>query len=376
MFTFAYIQKSSENDLAHVWELIQQNRKYIYHFNGAKTEEVISDMLEHIAKNGRQKEDVLPYIKNLSRNIIKKKPKLSMQYTPFDTRTEDGEVSSVFLGLLEHIDHTQFMPNNELNRQLRALYLKYDEDFMGLKVIFDAKYDDVIPNYDSVKTSKRFLSFMHKTEERSRSTMYEDLRNIVDTFGAEHTFATLLILLKEVDVLSLPFTATVKEIALKPLSKLQRATAKIGMPIIKSSSGEEYTINLDTLTMDANPDYFNWSVVGNSKAIIKIDIAPFMEYLYDQLYVDQGVNTRLIKWCGDMYRITTPAGTRLLEEKIEYAIEFARTELVLSIVSANIGKLVAVSPDTIYIKATKEVFNKLKITTEVSKSIIVDVQKK
>lgn len=374
MYSF-HETKQNDVDILEIWQTIERNKGYIVFFNGYNTEEVASNILEHAVRNldTTAGEDFTPYIKNLAKNIAKR---TSKEFA-YEHVSEQGEISDVFNGLQAEIDYRKFENNRELMLQLRALYLRYEESFNTLGKIFDDKLDSLIPTYDDKREDQHFHKDIAKVGLREKNVdMYTDLRLIVDTFGPQATFSALNILLKEVANLSVPFYTTVKEIQLKPLAKLKKTVEKLGTPTIRTKEGFEFAIDCLTLTMDENPDYFAWDVIGSAKSVIKIDIAPYMEYLYDQLYVEQGVNTRLMQWCGDVYRATTPAGNRLVGERLEHVIENARAELILSIVAANIGKVVAVSPDSVYLKATKDIFNKLKISTAVGKAIVLPVDKK
>lgn len=336
-----------------VWSVINDNIGYFKKFNGDRFLEAMQktwvSALEH---RDDSYGDILPYIKKLARTILS----VRSQETAFSVQNDDGEIAPVFSVLQSFIDTDNLDGSGVLKDAFKELYLLDSESFMKLRTLYE--YDDV----DALVNPK---------ELRIRNTkLQEEFTSLVRNYGSEFTFRALLEFFND-----LPRLCSARE----PLTKV--VTMKAGnysvidkipdTPTIMDTTGNYYYIDKTTLLMDKNPDYFNWDLCGSSLCdVLKIDISPYMGYMYEEVYVDQGVRTKHIEWCGDKYRLTTPGGTVQIGLDREKFLTQVRIELLINLMANSIGSVVALSPDSIFIKPTRAFkFTSIRIKTATNKII-------
>lgn len=320
-----------------VWDAIHQNKGYIKKFNGADWEEATHKIyLTAIEHRDDNYADLGPYIKKLARTILKVKK----VERPYNVYTEDGEIAPLFYGLKDYINTDNLEGVNVIKDVFKEMYLLDTESFMKLKALYS--YDDA----SDLKGAKDL-----KIKNTQLSTEFSRL---IYKYGSETVFRTLYEFFCDLPkMVANRETNLTKEIVLKEanftlVEKLSDA------PLIKDIKGQYHYIDKSTLTMTVNPDYIKWDIVGSSICdVLKIDIAPLMNYIYEEVCVDQGVNTRHIQWCDNKYKVTTPGGSIVLGLDIEKFISMVRVELILNLIANNVNTIVAVSPDNVYIKPTK-----------------------
>lgn len=338
MLTFSINRvANSERYSLLVWQTISANLGYFKKFNGDRWEEAVHRTYEAVIKNRDDSYDnILPYIKKLARNILRVKTNESA----FDIMNEDGDISPVFATLRDFIDTENVGVQESIKDELKTLYLLDEESFLRLQALY--KYNEVseIPNLKDIRIKNPKLR--------------DGIFSLVQKHGAEIVFGVLYQFYKELPMLIAERqTNLTKEVTLKQ-SNFTVLDKIPDTPTIKDAQGNYYYIDKTTLTMlDANPDYFKWDIVGSSVStcdILKIDISEYMSYLYEQVYVEEGVTTKHIKWCGNKYKLTSPAGEVFIGLDLEKYISSARIELIINLMMNNIGSVIAISPDHIYIK--------------------------
>lgn len=331
----------------HVWDCIQSNLGYFKKFNGPRWEEAVQQtylfILDH--RNDSYGDDILPYIKKLARLILKKKFKDS----PYGVFTEDGEISPVFATLQDYIDTTNLDGRSPLMNTFKELYLLDSESFMRLKLIFDYDNPSEIENLKDLRVKNTQL-----TEEFTR---------IIQKHGSDYVFASLYQFFKMLpDLIKERYTNQTKEVVIKPsnFTALSRINDK---PTIIDEKGKQYKVDRNSLLTTKNPDYFKWDIVGSSLCdILKIDISQYMNYMYEETYVQEGVHTHHIEWCGDKFKLTTPGGTPYIGLDFEKFLTNVRIELLLNLMLSNVGSVIAISPDSLYVKPTRVFqFDKIRV---------------
>lgn len=357
MITFSINQSNNSDKYAIlVWQTINENLGYFKTFNGERWEEAVHRTYELALRSKDDRyEDIAPYIKKLARTVLKVKTKESA----FDIMNEDGDISPVFATLRDYIDTDNVDVINEIKDTFKELYLLDEESFLKLQNLF--KYNEVtdIPNMKEIRIKNQKLN--------------DEMFTLVRKHGVELTFGTLSDFLKELPMLiSERQTNLTKEVNVKQgnfsvLDKIPDTAT------IQDSEGNYHYIDKNTLTMEQNPDYLKWDIVGSSVStcdILKIDISPFMSYMYEEVFVDPGVSTRHIKWCGNKYKVTTPAGAVHIGLDRDKFISVARIELIVNLMMNNIGSVVAISPDNIYIKPIRTFqFDKMRLKFQNGKVI-------
>lgn len=321
-----------------VWDTIMGNLGYFRTFNGVQWHEAVQRAyiiaLDH--RDINYEGSLLPYIKKLARTVLKVKSYESA----YGVYTDEGEISPVYHSLTSYIDTSNLDDTSEIMPYFEELYLLDSESFMKLKSLYI--HDDV----DSVENLK---SLRIKNQDFNNT-----LRSLVTKYGSDFTFKALYEFFQE-----LPYlidergTHVVQEITMRKCN--YSALKKIpDTPLIVDDKNRYHMIDKNTLTMSLNPDYDDWDIVGTSTAdILRIDISPYMDYMYLETFAPVGVNTRHLTWCGSKYRLETPGGDRHVSFDKNKFINLVRIELVVNLLMENIGTIVALSADSVYIKPTR-----------------------
>lgn len=340
MLTFSVNLGDNFSYSTQVWDTINSNIRYFKKFNGVNWAEAAQKAyvyaMEH--KDDRY-DDITPYIKKLARTILKVKDKEK----PYDMWTEDGEVALVFTGLTETMDESMFSDIQDIKNTFKELFLFNQNEFMKLKYVFQ---------YDNDKDILSVKSIMIKDEQLKR-----ELYSLVNKYSAACVFYTLYdffkMLPKYVEVTN---TRRIKEIQAKEGNFLMLARIP-ETACIKTTDGKYHSIDRNTLRMDIDPDFVKWDTSFSTNCdIMRIDLSPLMDYMYEQVYVEQGVKTNHISWCDDKYKLVSPGGTVSICEDRDKFMDMVRIEAVLNIIANNVNTIIALSPDSIYIKPTRSVY--------------------
>lgn len=363
MLTFSFNKQSmgggADQYCARVWKSINSNAKYFKHFNNADWEEA-----QHVAylfalENRKDRYDDLdPYIKKLARTVMKRKKKKEL-IAPL--QNEDGEISVSFLSLSETIDISTIDGLGELLDEFKLLYLTDSESFERLRTIFD------VDDEKSLRASKDLR--LRNKELKSA------LMRMSNKYGADVTYATLKHFYEILPTLTTPsLEQGIKTVVLKP-SRKSIIDMIPDTPTIKDEFGNFHYIDRNTLTMARNPDYFKWDILGTTSSdVLKLDISPFIDYVYCEVFVPQGVNTRFIQWCGDFQRLTTPSGESFINLDQEKFVSRVRVELISILMVSGLGSIVAISPDFIYFKPSRSFnCNSVRLETHYGKNFDLPV---
>lgn len=345
----------SDAHSALVWDTINSNLGYFKKFNNDRWEEAVHKTyiaaIHH--KDSSYGDNVLPYIKKLARTVLK----VRSNESSFGVYTDEGEISPIFSTLREYIDTDNLDGVEELKDIFKELYLLDSESFMRLKLLYS--YNDV-SDIEDVK------------EIRIRNKKFnEEFNSILVKYGSDFTFKALYDFFEELPKLvAVRDTGLTKEITLKAgnFSVVEKIP---DTPLIQDSDGNYHYIDKNTLTMAKNPDYFKWDIIGSSFCdILKIDIEPFISYMYEEVYVDEGVSTRHITWCGNKFKLLTPGGISHIGLDQDKFLAIVRIELILNLMMNNVGSIIALSPDNIYIKPTRAFqFDKIRLRFKTGKII-------
>lgn len=348
MITFSLNNVSGiDNYSALVWSTINSNLGYFKKFNNDRWQEAVHKTYIYALEHQDQSygDNILPYIKKLARTILSVKQVESS----FGVFNDDGEIAPVFATLRDYIDTENLDGSVELKDAFKELYLMDSESFMKLKMLY--VYNDV----DDVEDMKAIRVRNPK--------LNEEFRKLVVKFGADYTFRALFEFFNELPKLcATRVTNLTKELKLKNgnFSVIEKIP---DTPLIVDARGNYHYIDKNTLTMTENPDYLKWDIIGTSLCdILKVDISSYMTYMYEEVYADQGVNTRHMEWCGNKYKLTTPGGESHIGLDQDKFLSIVRIELILNLMMNNIGSIVALSPDNVYIKPTRAFqFDKVRV---------------
>lgn len=333
MKTFS-LNRDDTSKVLEIWSVIRENEGYFKMFNRDRyMEAMIDTLVVAMANYNESYSDLTPYIKKLARTILK----TNEHSTPYDIFNQDGEISSVFSVLKDYQDIQGIDGITEIEDVFKDLYLYDKEAFMALKGLY-------------VYDSKSDLKGIRVKDD----TFKMQFNYLINRFGSPLTFKVLADFYTNLPKLCENKESKIKEIKLKEsnftyLEKLSDA------PTVRTKDGKEWGIDKKTLTMSIDPDYTKWDTVWTSVCdILKVDMTPLLDYVYKQVYVTEGVNTNLIQWCGNRYKLTTPGGTSYIQnyDRDKY-IKLVRTELLLNLLQNNINMVVALSDDNVYIKPTR-----------------------
>lgn len=355
MITFSLNDVSGSGTYAaKVWSAIQNNLGYFKSFNADRWEEAVQrTYMTALQHQDGSYSDITPYIKKLARTILKEK----QNERAFGVYTDDGEISPVYYSLKDYINTDNLDGSGELIDTFKELYLLDPDAFMKLKTLF--LYNDVT----DIENLKNF---------KIRSPQFNnELRILVTKYGSDYTFRALYSFFGVLpSLIAERKTGLTKEINLKQ-GDPRKADKIPDTPTIVDSRGNYHSIDKTTLTMSANPDYFKWDIIGSSMCdILKVDLSPFINYMYEEIFVEEGVSTKHIKWCGNKYRLTSPGGAAYIGLDLDKFISMVRIELLLNLVGNNLGSVVAVSTDSLYIKPTRAFqYDNIRIKTQTGKII-------
>lgn len=357
MISFSLNRTSLKDEYAiKVITSIENHKNYFKKFNGSLYDEAMQKALEHALTHRKSNyQEIDPYIKKLARTIMlnehKKSPLL------YELYNEDGEIHGVFNKLRSFLDIDQTDINryeNELHNKFKDLYLLDEDSFMLLKQFFNESCNEGI-----------------------KSIKNKEFKKNVDILIKEYGFHVFLYSLYTFfnilpKLINRRVTNNIKNIYLKkPNFKLLEKIPDT--PLIREKGKQNGYIFLDKvfLLSDKNPDFVDWELINPTTCdILRVDLTPFIDYIYDNVSVKEGVDTRFIRWCGDRYKVITPSGASYIGLEIDKYISYVRVELVLNILGVGLGSVLAISPENMYLKVTKSfIFDKFRVIFNDGKSI-------
>ena len=334
MLTFS-VNEVDAVQMLRIERTIETNIQYFKKFNGHRWQEAVNKTFMVAVQHVKSEYETLdPYIKNLARNILREQEKES----PMDTVTEDGEVSYPFLKLTTSIDEDKiFLDNEEILRAYQELSLQYEEDFLKLKQLFKKDNDKFskgeIINNDEIKMT---------------------LRNLSLKYGATNVYSLLYDFFSNLSKYSRKIeNSTIKIIEMKDkVYDFEQAIPDI--PLIMDKKGNYYGIDKLNLTMERDPDTFEWDTITQTSCdVLRIDMSPLFNYIYSQVFVPQGVFTKHITWCDNVYKLTTPGGKEFVNLDRYKFISQVKVELISHLVHNRFNTIIAISPDYVYVKPTR-----------------------
>jgi len=328
---------------------IEKHKNYFKKFNPYNYDEAMQKTLEHALNNRREEyEDLDPYIKKLARTIMLNERK--NQPSLYELYNEDGEIHGVFNKLRSYIDQKSADIVNiekELHDYFKELYLLDENSFWLLRQFFDDIQD--LKSINSIK------------DKDFKNKVY----HLVQKYGLYAFLYSLYTFFEKLpQLVNQRVTNKVKIVQLKkPNYKLLDRLSDT--PLIKEKGRSNSYIFLDKvfLLSDKNPDFVDWELISPTTCdIVRVDLNPFLDYVYENVNVKQGVDTRFIRWCGDKYKLVSPSGESYIGLDIDKYLAYVRVELILNLMGIGLGTLLAISPENMYIKVTKSfIYDKFRV---------------
>lgn len=318
-----------------VQKCINENIQYFKWFNPSNWEEVCNKVFITAINNADGTyDDITPYIKKLARTVSKEASKES----PFDTVNEDGGVNFPFIQLQESADYSDlYVDEKAIRTEFKRLFLMYPKDFCKLRNVFMAEEaKELRPNVITNKEIK------------------ESVFDLRDKYGVGIVFSLLNEFFDKLPEYTTKFENTsIRMVEMKQKEvNLEESFSEI--PLIKDKKGNFYSIDRLNLSMEKDPDTFIWDVIVKTTCdVLKIDITPLIDYMYNQIYLPKGVFSHHLEWCDDMYKLVTPAGKCFVNLDREKFLAQVRVELIHNLIANKFARIVALSPDSVYIKPAR-----------------------
>lgn len=337
MITFSLNASKNDAYSAKIWDSISRNIRYFKKFNVNWEEAAQRTYIACLDNQDSRFDDLDPYVKKLARNIMK----IKQQETPHDMYNERGDVSYVFNSLSTSINDADIVDKvvvEAIKDKFRELYLMDEEEFIKLRALF--VYD---------LSHEKLKEFGVKN-----SLIKSEFSRIVQKYGSNIVFYALYDFLKELASKNVLKNGTkIRELQLKEgnYTYIDRIP---DTPQIRAKCGGLFAVDRNTLEMGINPDYVSWETVFKTSCdILKIDISPLIDYMYTEIFVEEGVDTKHIKWCGSKYKLTSPGGYTTISVERNKFLSLVRAELILNLLMNNIVTIIALSPDSVYLKPTR-----------------------
>lgn len=342
--------------LSKVVTCLNNNEGYIRKFNPKNPEEAKSNILDTAIRNRKEEYDnVTPYIKKTARHITP----ISYEI-PIDTLNEDGEVNVAFQGLISNeMERVEVNIDKKIFSCLDEMYLIDPEYVKRLKKIFfsDEITDKNLRQYKP--TGERMRQLWSELQENTR---YTDFLPCIIKFYQMLEEKESKIRQNEKDI-------KIKDVSYDNLNLLPTES------IIKSKTGEMIDIDRKTLYSKIDLDMTNWELVVKQIGVQKIDISEYIDMLYKWIYVEEGVDTKIITWAiNGGYKLRMPSGVIKINEDKQKFVELCYRELFLNILVANIGVIIGATPDSIYIKQKGRGLKCIRCQTVYNKTVILPVE--
>lgn len=367
------LNNSGVNDayVLDVWRAIQENMGYFKKFNGANYEEAAHAALVRATSNRRDEyTELAPYIKKLARTELRQRQK-DVPYSPTDE--ESGELARPFLKLAEGFDIVENSHVDKLKATFRDLYLLYPDEIMALEpLLLNAEFTQ--QEAQQLKAQSNVL-----LNDRVRGI----INKVIEPIDGRVAFQAIIDFYKEMRG-GAPVVEEVKSVKLVPADYRCKVRIPTGNTIRITSAKQTKYINTEVgidcsrrikMTSDINLDYVKWEPLTKGKCeLMKICIAPLINYIYDEIFAEKGINTNLRRWAGTHYVLTTLGGQEHLNMDENMFIDLCFEEVLLNFVSNNINNVIGFTADNIYIKPVRKItYNRLRCTDFTGKSFDLEV---
>ena len=333
------LNRVTQDYAARVLESMNRNKGYIIFFNKANYKEAYQRIfMAAMREEKTEYENLDPYIKVLARNVMK----IHSRDIPYAPYNEEGEVALVFTPLVDTPDMDKFQDKDLVLEALQEIYLMYPEDFTKLASLIPSSNPADVRGV--IKNPK----------------LYERIHNLVIEFEAPLVFYSIIQFITNLNKEKLDaINASAPKSKIFTLYRYDQDvvnTTVTDKKWILDDKGIPCGIVPSTLRMegDFNPEFHKFRMAIKTVCPIwAIDISDYLNDIETRIYVEQGVDNENILWCGSKYRLTSPAGTPFLGLSKDSFMEYVRQELILSIMLISFVTVVAVGPETVYIKLTK-----------------------
>lgn len=340
MLAFAVNEQFKDIEYAHaVWQTIANLRRYFYYYNPNPdlAEEAMQRAYIHAIENRKaQHKDLTPYIKKLARTIMRKSNVKEYSYSLYDD--ESGEVAFIFSQQLrEEIDMTHIDGIEDVLEELRDLYLLMPDEFK----LFSGMYADNVEKLQVIKNASLKRHIEKMTKKYGGKVVFKAIEQVLLEINKETTAP--------------PKEPVIKEIRMKPADFEKYEKRLCVNEGIMATDGTWGYISPETYkTEPFDADMKKWTI-KTTCPIIKCDISQLKNYMYEKLFVQEGVSNAFIMWAGKRYRLTTPGSHIEINMDLYQFMDLIHKELIINMLRENVNKIIAISEDSVYIKPTRGV---------------------
>lgn len=333
------LNRVTQDYAARVLDSMNRNKGYIIFFNKANYKEAYQRIfMAAMREEKTEYENLDPYIKVLARNVMK----IHSRDIPYAPYNEEGEVALVFTPLVDNPDMDKFQNKEMVMEALQEIYLRFPSDF--------TKLASLIPTSNPNDVRGVIKNPM----------LYERIHNLTIEFDPQLVFYSIIHFITDLNKTKQEaVTASAQKAKTFTLYQFnQDVIPKVvtNKKWILDEKGNPCGIQASTLRMerDFNPEFHKFRMAIKTVCPIwAIDISDYLNDVETRVYAEQGVDNENILWCGEKYRLTTPAGTCFLGVPRDAFMERVRQELILSIMLIDFATVVAIGTETVYIKLTK-----------------------
>lgn len=274
------------------------------------------------------------YIIRLAKTVMKKRVKDELM----EVDKEDNE--PILLKQLGTRDELKDIVQETILIELQDLYLMNQPEFEKLRVFLQ----------------ENALSIVHDQKIRiSNDAFKHKFHNLTANYGITAVISALWRFFNELDSTTVNKPTGIKKI------EMHEANFNYAFKIafdseIRSEAGKVGVIDKATLMSSFDPDLVKWSLIKpTARNVYSVDISNLIEYMYNNIFVDEGVNTPFIKWLGKRYIVKSCGGYEDLNRDLYSFMDYIHCEVVLNLVEFGVNKVIAISDDTVYFKAQKEI---------------------
>lgn len=349
-----------------IWKWLTENKRYffkIYNDKG-RVEEAMSRTWQWAVMHMKMDEQEgigetqESYLRAIGRTILHDSyTKHESPFSVYDDET--GEVSYTYQRIVSAPEGEYFSEDVEdsLILEYTALYLRDSEAFRGVYVALREGKKNVIKSSDD----KWVRDFKSLFREYSISQMVGAMREFFARLDKAEKRKRVGV--KQKDLMIQPYTDECKMHLLgadvrqgKKCSRLSALTFTMSPPI---TDGKRFTVDVQ------------------HKGMVQINIDAYLDALYENIMVDEGVQTPYIRWLFGKYIMYSPSGTKsMVCENRERFIERCRRELISNL-AQEVSGIFAVTSSYIYaIPQRKLMFSELHLRDFRNRVYILKVEER
>lgn len=367
-----------------VYNTIQKNKWYIYKIcrgDTVKMNEVSSRVLVHVITHrdyNADKVELDAYVNVLAKHYLANMCAEQNKQSEYDDGYQNSlELSTALIPTVAGCDSEGKYAIEDL---LTHYYFKYPEDVkrycfttlrtLGIKMYTAESVDCDAPPSDK-KSWNVLLTQIHHYDA---VTVLNATLTIANRISAqEHRMQ------RRTGAFAIPARSIDYDLFESLVASI-KAVARVGTKD-RTLTFDPYTLSMrDEKRRAVNLDTVKWQPLQpNVPTIYACDVSGFLDFLYEQVCVPEGIDTKFIRWLGKRNIKTLPSGTQLEDVSVEQYMLEAKTELLSTLVATKVSNIVGVTEETVYYSPRKRItyselryvmFNGASVTLPVQATVI------